>query len=175
MKPTPIAAATIAVLTLLAACGPKAGGNATASGGAPATGPDVPISLADLPRQKAGIWQTTLDDGDGKPATMTHCLSGKVPAMPKLPPGCSQMSIKRTILGAYVIDMSCTTPEYSMAMHSVVTGDFNSNVSSDGTMTTSTKQTAPTTSKMHTVAHYVGPCAPGQKPDDEPDASNAAG
>lgn len=179
MKLTPTAAVALAALSLVAACGPK-GGNATASGGAPAaagapaSGPDVQINLADLPRQKAGLWQTVIDDGDGKPATMTTCASGKIPAMPKMPPGCSQFSIKKTFLGHYVMDMNCATPEFTMVMHSESQGDFQSHMSSDATMTMSSKQMAPKTSKMHTEATYMGPCAPGQKPDDEVQNPGAA-
>jgi hypothetical protein len=175
MKLTPTAAVALAALSLLTACGPK-GGNATAAGGsgAAASGPDVQINLSDLPRQKAGLWQTVIDDGDGKPATMTTCNSGKAPVMPKMPAGCSQFSIKRSFLGHYIMDMNCTTPEFTMVMHSEATGDFQNHMSSDATMTMSTKQMPAKTSKIHTEASYVGPCAPGQAPDDMVD-SNTAG
>src|SRR5580698_3717346 len=99
MRLTSIAAVALAGLALLAACGPKGGGNAAASGGAPVSGPDVQITLSDLPHPRAGLWQNVIDDGDGKPATTTSCLSGKTPAMPKMPTGCSQLNIKRTFLG----------------------------------------------------------------------------
>jgi len=170
MRLTPTAAVAIAAFSLLAACGPKGGGNATVSAGAPgapASGPDVQITMADLPHPKAGLWQNTIDDGDGKPTTTTTCLSGKTPTMPKMPPGCSQFSIKRTFLGHLVMDMNCATPGFTMVMHSEASGDFQNNMSSDATMTMSTKQmAAPQTSKMHSEAHYLGPCAPGQTPDD---------
>jgi hypothetical protein len=176
MKLTPTAAVAFATLALLAACGPKAGGNAAASagGGAAASGPDVQLNFSDLPRPRAGLWQTVIDEGDGKPNSMTSCLSGKVPSMPKMPPGCSQFSVKRTFLGHIVMDMNCATPEFTMVMHSEATGDFQTSMSSDATMTMSSKQMAPKTTKMHSEAHYMGPCAPGQKPDDEVDA-NATG
>lgn len=178
MKLTPTAAIALAALSLLAACGPKGGGNATATasggGAAPASGPDVSLTFADLPHPKAGLWQTTLDDGDGKPASSTTCYSGKTPTMPKMPPGCSQFNIKRTFLGHIVMDMNCATPEFTMVMHSEAQGDFQTSMSSDATMTMSTKQMAPRTTKMHSEAHYLGPCAPGQKADDADD-SNATG
>jgi hypothetical protein len=172
MKLTSIAA--LAAMSLLAACGPKGAGNA-ATGGTPASGPDVSINIADLPHPKAGLWQSVIDDGDGKPMTTTTCFSGKTPTMPKMPPGCSQFSIKRTFLGHFVMDMNCATPEFTMVMHSEATGDFQNNMASDATMTMSSKQMGPRTSKMHTEAHYVGPCPPGQQPEDEGGGSNAAG
>jgi|HubBroStandDraft_6_1064221.scaffolds.fasta_scaffold1458967_1 hypothetical protein len=181
MKPTTATVLALAALSLLAACGPKAGGNAAAAGGAPgaggapsASGPDVQINLSDLPHPRGGLWQNTIDDGDGKPAVTTSCLSGRMPTMPKMPAGCSQLSIKRTFLGHIVMDMNCATPDFTMVMHSEATGDFQNNMSSDATMTMSSKQMPAKTTKMHTEAHYLGPCAPGQTPDDAPD-SNAAG
>jgi hypothetical protein len=175
MKLTLIAAAALAAFGL-AACGPKAGGNAAASVGAqaPANGADVTVNMADLPRPRAGLWQKTLDDGDGKPVTDTSCLSGRTPTMPKMPPGCSQFSIKRTILGHYVMDMNCTTREVAMVMHSEAAGDFQNSMTSDATMTMTLAGQPPRTSKMHTEAHYVGPCAPGQKPDDAVDSAPGA-
>ena len=182
MKLIPFTATALVAVGLLAACSPKAGGNATAAAGgapgaaaAPTSGPDVQITLADLPHPKAGLWQNVIDDGDGKPDTITSCLSGKTPSMPKMPPGCSQFSIKRTFLGHLVMDMNCTTPQFSMVMHSEASGDFQTNMSSDATMTMSGKSVGTRTTKMHTEAHYVGPCAPGQKPDDADDSSNATG
>jgi hypothetical protein len=181
MKPTTAAVLALSALSLLAACGPKAGGNAsasaggaTAAGGAPTSGPDVQINLSDLPRPRAGLWQNVIDDGDGKPDTITSCLSGKVPTMPKMPAGCSQFSIKRTFLGRIVMDMNCTTPQFTLVMHSEATGDLQNNMSSDATMTMSGPNMPAKNTKMHTEAHYIGPCALGQAPDDAPD-SNAAG
>jgi hypothetical protein len=72
------------------------------------------------------------------------------------------------------MDMNCATPDFTMVMHSDATGDFQNSMSSDATMTMSMKGGAPQTSKMHSEAHYIGPCPPGQTPDDAAD-SNAAG
>lgn len=169
-----------AMALLLAACSPKGGGaGAGASGfpapGAPAAaGPEVPVDLANMPRQRAGLWKSVLDEGDGKPVTSTTCLSGHAPAVPKMPAGCGPFTIKRTIMGAYVMDLSCATAAYTMVMHQVASGDFQTHVSGDSTMTMSGKQgTASRTMKMHNDMTWVGPCAPGQAPDDV--APKAAG
>jgi hypothetical protein len=163
--------AALATIALLAACSPKTGGNSTASGaaaaGAPASGPDVQIDIANMPHQRAGLWKTVLDDGDGKPDTSTTCMSGNVPAVPKMPDGCNQFSIKKTFLGAYVMDMSCTTTEFSMTAHAVVTGDVQSHLVGDSTMTMTTKGQPAKTMTMHTDATWIGACPPGQKPDDD--------
>jgi hypothetical protein len=179
MQLTPAAAVALAAVSLLAACGPK-GGNATAAAGgvptaggapavaaAPAGGPDVQINIADLPHYRGGLWRNVIDTGDGKPITITSCLSGKALAMPHLPPCFNQFSVKRTFQGAYVIDSTCESSMFTMVTHTVLTGDFQTNVSSDGATTTTTKQAAPEVSKLHTQASYLGPCAPGQTPEDE--------
>lgn len=165
-------AVALATFALLTACSPKGGGAGAAAGGAPtsgapASGPDVSVDLANMPHQRAGLWKTVIDNGDGKPESMTTCVSGKAPAVPRMPAGCSQFTLKRTFLGAYVMDMNCTTPNVTMVAHAVATGDFQTRMSGDSTMTMSGKQLPARTIKMHTEATWEGPCAPGQKPDDE--------
>ena len=93
--------------------------------------------------------------------------------MPDAVAGCSQLSMKRTFLGAYVMDMNCVTPQFSMTSHTTVTGDFQSHVVGDGTMSMSGKGMPARSMKTHTEETWVGPCAPGQKPDDAPDTSAA--
>jgi hypothetical protein len=182
MKMTTASAVALAALALLGACGPKGGGSAAANGAAaaggapgaaaPASGPDVAVDIANMPHQRAGLWKTVRDDGDGKPDTSTSCLSGNAPAVPKMPAECKQFSLKRTFLGAYVMDMNCATSEYSMTAHAEVSGDFQSHMVGDSTMNMTMKGMAPRTIKMHNDSTWIGPCAPGQQPDD---ASNAAG
>ncbi|HEX3918196.1 MAG TPA: DUF3617 family protein [Caulobacteraceae bacterium] len=176
-----IAGPFLAGLLLLAACGPKPGGNATnaatnaagggsASSGAAPAGGDQAVNLGDLPHPRGGQWQETLDDGDGKPDVTTTCLSGRTPAM-KVPPGCSQFTFKRTMLGAYVMDMSCSTEGNTMTAHGEMSGDFQNSATSDMTMTMAIAGQPPRTIKMHTDMKYIGPCAPGQTPDDAPDTN----
>ena len=172
MRLLPAATLTLAAFALLAACSPKGGGNAASGGsaasggGAAASGPDVEVKMSDLPHPRAGLWKIVIDDGDGKPTTLTTCHSGKQPEMPKMPAGCSQFSIKRTFLGTYVMDMNCVTPQFSMTSHATASGDFQSHVVGDGVMTMSGKGIPAKTIKSHTEETWVGPCAPGQTPDD---------
>jgi len=179
LAPTP--AVAFAAVSLLAACGPSGGGNATATGGAPAvapapaSGPDAQISAADLPHFRSGLWRNVIDTGDGKPISIDNCLSGTASAMPHLPPCFKQFSVKRTSQGAYVIDSTCESSLFTMATHTVLTGDFQTNLSSDAALTTTTKGTAPEVSQTHTQASYLGPCAPGQKPDDEQPGPSGGG
>jgi hypothetical protein len=174
MQFTPIAAVALAAVSLLAACAPKGGGNAPAAasgaptaGATPSSGPAVQVNIADLPHYRGGFWRNDIDTGDGRPISITNCLSGRASVMPHLPPCFKQFSVKRTFAGAYVIDSTCESSLFTMVTHTVLTGDFQTNVSSDGATTTTTKQAAPEVSKLHTRASYLGPCAPGQTPEDE--------
>jgi hypothetical protein len=170
VKPTLVATTAIVVISLLAACGPKGGGAATAANGAAAPAaavPDVPVALADMPRLKAGLWKSTIDTGDGKPGSLTSCVSGKSPAVQHLPPCFKQLDIKRTFQGAYVVDSTCATPGFTMTSHAVMTGDFQSTMSSSATTTTTTPEAAPKITQTHMDSRYIGPCPPGQPPDDQ--------
>jgi hypothetical protein len=176
-------AVVIAGLCVLAACGPKPGGNATAAGatnsaggGGPAAatggGGDQVVNLSDLPRPRGGLWQETLDNGDGHPSVTTTCFSGQAPVM-TIPKDCSQFTFKHTLLGAYVMDMACTMDGGSMSAHSEMHGDFQNSMSSDMTMNINMTGQPARVMKMHTDLKYTGPCAPGQTPDDQPDTNSA--
>ena len=172
MKRLPTSVIALTGFCLLAACGPKGAGSNAPSGGAsgaasaPSSGPDVAINLADLPRARAGLWQTTIDSGDGHPGSVTSCASGKAPAIGKGVKECNKVVLKRTVLGDVVMDMSCTTPAFTMTSHMVATGDFETHITSDTVMSMKGVKGPPTTSKVHTEAHWLGPCPPGQKPDE---------
>jgi hypothetical protein len=175
MKPGLDLAAAALGLCLLAACGPKGGGAATAQAGgaaAPAaSGPDVVIGQADLPHPRPGLWQNVIDSGDGHPETITSCLSGRTVDF-RTPKNCAKVSFRRTILGAIVADMDCGTGQFHFTSHTVATGDFQSAMSSDGETTMQAPGQPPRTIKMHTEARWVGACPAGMKPDDAPDTSS---
>ena len=159
-------ALAVGSLCLVAACGPAA------SAAAPTSGPDRVISVSDLPHLKGGLWQMAIHNVDGRGATSTSCLSGKTSAM-AMAEECAQFTIKRTFLGAIVMDMTCAAPDYTMVIHSVGSGDFQRSMVSDTNMTMK-GQPAPRITNTHVDAHYIGPCSPGQRPDDAPDAGSSA-
>jgi hypothetical protein len=181
-------AVVIAGLCVLAACGPKPGGNAAAGGAAnsaaggggasttASAGGDggQTVDFSALPHPRGGLWQETLDDGDGKPSVTTSCLSGKTPVM-KVPKDCSQFTFKKTLLGAYVMDMACTMDGGSMSAHAEMNGDFQNAMTSDMTMNINITGQPARVMKMHTDLKYLGPCAPGQTPDDDVVGGNATG
>jgi hypothetical protein len=151
---------------LLAACSKPATNQAAAGGGsAPAarSGPDVTITEADLPHLKAGLWSTTsTTPGDkGPPEASTHCETGETIKPQELGKHCSQFSIKRTFLGAIVIDASCGQNGVTSTMHMTFKGDFNSSVSGDSQVSMSMPGQPAHTFATHTESHYVGPCPAG--------------
>jgi len=152
----------------LTACSKGAGGSSQAAGGGAAKaggGPDTVITEADLPRIKAGKWQKVETGDDGKTDTSSYCESGKAIQMHKPPKAqCAKFEIKRTFLGGIVMDMQCGDPaQYVMSAHATASGDFNSHVTSDSTMTMTVPGKPPTTTHVHTEMTYVGDCAPGEK------------
>jgi hypothetical protein len=168
-------AAVSVSLIALGACskgGGASSGQAAAGGGggaaSPASGPDTVITEADLPRMKAGKWQK-VESGEGdKPSTDTYCESGKPIQMQRgNPKECSKFEIKKTFLGGIVMNMTCSTPQYSMTAHATASGDFNSHWSGDVEMTMTAAGKPPMTTRFHTESTYLGPCDPGQKPDDQ--------
>lgn len=164
--------AASAGLLLLPACGPKgavttpqAGGTpASSAGWSPARASEGAISLADLPRPKAGLWKIVVDDGDGQPMTMTECYSGAAPAM-KAPENCAKMSFTRDATGALVADFDCGNDRMRVAEHMVGRGDYQSQMMSDGQMTVTVQGRPPKVSKVHSVSTRVGDCPPGAKLD----------
>ena len=183
MKTPATLALAAASLCILANCGPKGGQTASQAGPAASApvaaaaqgGADQVIDFSALPRPRAGLWQTVTDTGDGQPETTTSCFSGKMPNI-KMPATCSKVSFKRTFTGAIVSDMDCGSPggAYHMISHSVGTGDFQSTWASDGVLTLEMRGRPPQVVKTHAEAKYLGPCAPGQKPDDEIGPSTGA-
>ena len=157
---------------LLAACGPKGATNAPTVGGmssasagqnaAPAAG--GAISLADLPRPRAGLWKIVVDDGDSQPMTMTECYSGTAPAV-KVPGNCTKMSFTRDVSGAVVTDFDCGNDRMQIAEHVVSTGDYQTQLVSDGVMTVTFQGQPPKVSKLHTITTRIGDCPAGAKQD----------
>lgn len=152
---------------LLAACSKPAGpaGSAqAAASAAPASGPDTVISENDLPHPKGGEWLLTVSADGSPPVSHRDCESGeRIDVKPKdMGKNCSQFSLKRTFLGALVMDATCTTGPVSYSFHLNVHGDFNNNYVTDSTGSV-TMQGQPTRSfTSHTEAHYLGPCTGGE-------------
>jgi hypothetical protein len=161
---------------LLAGCS-KGGGaaNTTAAGGGPAapaakaptSGPDVAIQASDMPRARAGYWETSTSTNGAAPEVHKFCESGKPISAPgQLGKGCQSFTFKKTFLGGYVIDAACAEGPVSTTLHMSVSGDFTNTYTSDAQASISTQGRPTSTFSTHSVAHWVGPCPAGMTPDD---------
>jgi hypothetical protein len=173
-----IGAAACAALGLLLVAGcSKGGGQATntASGApgapaaaAPASGPDTAITAADMPRLKAGYWETVTTTNGGAPETEHFCSSGKPLSMSRnAGHGCGTFSFKRTFLGAIVIDAACAEGPIASKIHMTASGDFNSSYTTDGQVSLTMQGKPAQTMSTHSASHWVGACPAGTTPRDE--------
>ncbi|MHB8529288.1 MAG: DUF3617 domain-containing protein [Caulobacteraceae bacterium] len=169
--------AALAALSLafLAACSkkpaqpPAVATAPTAAAPAPAApGAGATITAADLPRPKAGYWESTVTGPTGS-STNRSCASGKpvdTRGMNRMTRNCSQFSFKRGLFGGATIDAVCGAQGMSSTLHMDLRGDFNSNYVWDTTMSLALPGQPPRTFKTHAEAHYLGPCPAGVTPRD---------
>ena len=126
-----------------------------------------------MPIRKAGLWESTMSGtsslaaaGGGKikhcidastdQAAMTGAMAGK---------SCEQGPIVKTAAG-YEMEATCKIGGMTSKSKSIVSGDFNSQVTVDVTSLISTGNGPAKESKTKIEARYVGPCEAGQKPGD---------
>jgi len=180
-KPAACAAVGLGLgLMLLAGCGKSGGAANTAAGGAantatagapgaaaPASGPDVAIQAADMPRLKAGYWESTTTTNGAEAEVHKICESGKpLSAPPSMGKGCAALTFKRTFPGGFVIDANCADGPVAMKMHMTASGDFNSTYTTDSQVSMTMQGKPATNFTTHTVARWLGPCPAGATPDD---------
>lgn len=144
---------------LLAACSKPASHQAAAA----SSGPDVAITEADLPRLKAGLWSTTISTSaeGARPETNTHCETGESIEPQSLGKTCSHFSLKRTFLGAIVIDATCGAGGVVSTMHMSVHGDYSSAIVGDSQVSLTVPDQPTRTFTTHTESHDAGPCPAG--------------
>ena len=132
----------------LAACGSKI----------PPQEPGAPVAAAALPHPKAGLWKWASQAGGQKQL----CLSGQLLAPLTARPGCPISRQIRTGGGAYVVEASCQTGPVSRTW-AKTRGDYDRAFSLDIVIADSRGDISD-----HADYRYLGPCAPGQRPDDQP-------
>jgi hypothetical protein len=157
-------------LVLIAGCSPKGGaanntaaatpsGSPAASGAAPASGQDVTIAATDLPRPKAGLWETVTTTEGQAPTTSRRCEKGEAIKAP-VNKDCAKFEFKRTALGGIEMNIACG-PHSDVTVHAVITGDFDSHYVSDTEGTATIPGHPPMVIKTHSEGRYIGPCPAG--------------
>jgi hypothetical protein len=150
------------------ACAPKASAPPGASGMvtpvAVGTGPQ--LTEADMPHPKAGLWEMK----SAVTGVRQNCLSGQVLTVFAARPGCGQVSRQRSADGAVVMNSQCQGAGGATSTAAVsATGDGQTSLSVELAIHSAAKAEAPKIAMSdHIDYRYLGPCAAGQHPDDQP-------
>jgi hypothetical protein len=124
------------------------------------SGPSIPstggaaVDVEALPHPKPGLWQWTSHWGGQK----RLCLSGQVLTALAARPGCPVTRQVRLASGAFVVEARCQVGGRTRTS-ALAHGDYASAFALD---------TVIDGASDHADYRYLGPCAPGQKPDDLP-------
>jgi hypothetical protein len=118
----------------------------------------TPVAAAALPHPKAGLWKWSSHAGGVKQL----CLSGELLAALADRPGCSISRQVHTAAGAYVVESKCENSPVSRTWAKTA-GDYNRAFTLDVAIDDARGDITD-----HADYRYLGPCAPGQHPDDQP-------
>jgi hypothetical protein len=118
--------------------------------------PGRPVAEAALPRPKAGLWSWSSQAAGQK----RLCLSGQILSALAARPGCPQTRRVRNAIGAYVVETRCAAGSVRRTWAKSV-GDYSRAFSVDVAI-----DDARAVVTDHQDYRYLGPCAPGQRPDD---------
>jgi len=128
---------------------------------AAAGGPTTPITAAQMPAPKAGLWERVSTQDAEAPITDRKCVAGKpMDPMADGPP-CKQVEYRRTATGGVVVDAACPNNGVTAKLHMTAEGDFNSAYVTESTMTMSMAGSPDNTMKNHSTYKYVGACPAG--------------
>ena len=129
----------------------------------------LPAAAQQLPQRKPGLWETKSKGNEGEtiakqcvgPGTDQSIVGGLAAG------ACSKMQVTKTATG-YAVETECAVGQIKASGNSVITGDFQTSVRTEGTTKISGMpgQTGQVERKLVVEATRVGECAPGQKPGD---------
>lgn len=129
----------------------------------------IPALADELPQRKAGLWETKSVGAEGEtvakqcvgPGTDRAMLGGMTGG------ACSKIDVKKSGAG-YTVATECTIGQIKAVGNSVITGDFQATVRTEGvtTLTGMPGQAGTVERKLVVEAKRVGDCGPGQKPGD---------
>jgi hypothetical protein len=129
----------------------------------------LPAVAEQLPQRKPGLWETKSKGSDGETIAKQCVGAGTDQSIVGgLAAGaCSKMLVTKTATG-YAVETECAVGQIKASGSSVITGDFQTSVRTEGTTKISGMpgQPGPVERKLVVEATRVGDCAPGQKPGD---------
>lgn len=129
----------------------------------------LPAFAEELPQRKPGLWESKSVGEQGEvvakqcvgPGTDQSMVGGMAAG------ACSKMLVTKTATG-YVVETECSLGPVKASGSSVITGDFETSVKTEGTtkLTGMPGQPTPVERKLVVEAKRLGDCGPGQKPGD---------
>jgi hypothetical protein len=129
----------------------------------------VPLRADELPQRKPGLWETKSTGAEGQTIAKQCVGPGTDQAvMGALAGGaCAKTQITKTATG-YNVATECTMGAIKASGSSVITGDFQTQMRTEGstTLTGMPGQSAPVERKIVVEARRLGDCEAGQKPGD---------
>lgn len=129
----------------------------------------VPAFADELPQRKPGLWESKSTSAEGQTSAKQCVGAGTDRAMVGGMAGaaCSKMEVTKTATG-YAVATECAIGQIKAVGSSVVTGDFQTSVRTEGTtkLTGMPGQAGMVERKLVVEAKRVGDCGPGQKPGD---------
>lgn len=128
-----------------------------------------PALAENLPQRKPGLWESKSVGEQGEvvakqcvgPGTDQSIVGGMAAG------ACSKMLVTKTATG-YAVETECAMGPIKASGSSVITGDFESTLRTEGTTRISGMpgQPGPVERKLVVEAKRLGECGPGQKPGD---------
>lgn len=129
----------------------------------------VPAFADELPQRKPGLWESKSTSAEGETSAKQCVGAGTDRAMVGGMAGaaCSKMEVTKTATG-YAVATECAIGQIKAVGSSVVTGDFQTSVRTEGTtkLTGMPGQAGMVERKLVVEAKRIGDCGPGQKPGD---------
>jgi len=118
------------------------------------TEPGAQMGPSGLPHPRAGLWRWA----SGAAGVRQLCFSGQVLTVLAPRPGCTALRQVMTRDGAFVVEAHCAAGPVRR-IYAKAWGDFDRAFFTNVTVGDASD---------HAEYHYIGPCRPGQKPDDAP-------
>lgn len=172
MKRNAVFMLAAAASAAVGACSQKSGGIDHAQA-APTGRARTAVAQGDLPRIRRGLWAATVSIENPhrasiRGATAKVCEGGTSLMLAKAGRHCSKMSFRRMVDGSITLDSACADGDVSTTSHTVYSGDFASAFTSEDETRITMAGRPPQTMNLHKAFRYLGPCAPGQRPDGDP-------
>ena len=120
--------------------------------------PGAPVAVSALPHPKAGLWLWKSQASGEKQL----CLSGRLLTSLAARPGCPVTRQIRTASGAYVVEAKCQAGQVRRTWAKAA-GDYDRDFTLDVVVDDSRGDVSD-----HSEYRYLGACAAGQHPDDQP-------